>query len=43
MGDNKRMLALLRHLDLPEQERQDEEQGVKRIEVELPSYRHLRW
>ena len=43
MGENKRMLELLRHLDLPEQGRQDEEQGVKRIEVELPSYRHLRW
>jgi RimJ/RimL family protein N-acetyltransferase len=40
MGENKRMLELLRHLDLPEQERRDEEQGVKRIEVELPSERH---
>jgi RimJ/RimL family protein N-acetyltransferase len=37
LGKNKRMLELLRHLDLPEQERQDEEQGVKRIEVELPA------
>ena len=35
MGKNKRMLELLRHLDLPEQERQDKEYGVKRIEVEL--------
>jgi RimJ/RimL family protein N-acetyltransferase len=33
MGKNKRMLGLLRHLDLPEQEGQEE--GVKRIEVEL--------
>lgn len=37
MGENKRMLELLRHLDLPEQERQDREHGVKRIEVELAS------
>lgn len=37
MGENKRMLELLRHLDLPERERQDEEQGVKRIEVEISS------
>ena len=37
MGENKRMLELLRHLGLPEQERQDEEHGVKRIEIELPS------
>jgi GNAT superfamily N-acetyltransferase len=37
LGKNRRMLELLRHLDLPEQERQDEEQGVKRIEVELPA------
>lgn len=36
-GGNRRMLKLLRHLDLPEQERQDSEPGVKRIEVELPS------
>ncbi len=36
-GGNQRMLKLLRHLDLPEQERQDSEPGVKRIEVELPS------
>jgi GNAT superfamily N-acetyltransferase len=35
MGENKRMLELLRHLDLPEQERQDEEQGVKRIEIQI--------
>ena len=34
MGKNTRMLELLRHLDLPEQEGQEE--GVKRIEVELP-------
>jgi L-amino acid N-acyltransferase YncA len=33
MGKNKRMLELLRHLNLPEQEGQEE--GVKRIEVEL--------
>src|SRR5215210_3918872 len=33
MGKNKRMLELLRHLDLPEQERQKE--GVKQVEVEL--------
>ncbi len=37
MGENTRMLELLRHLDLPEQERQDREPGVKRIEVDLPS------
>ena len=37
LGKNRRMLELLRHLDLPEQERQYEEQGVKRIEVELPA------
>jgi GNAT superfamily N-acetyltransferase len=37
MGENKRMLELLRHLDLPEQERQDEEQGVKRIEIQISS------
>ena len=35
MGENKRMLELLRHLDLPERERQDREQGVKRIEIEI--------
>jgi GNAT superfamily N-acetyltransferase len=40
MGENRRMLELLRHLDLPEQERQDEEHKVKRIEVELPSEMH---
>lgn len=40
MGENKRMLELLRHLGLPEQERQDEERGVKRIEVELSSEWH---
>jgi GNAT superfamily N-acetyltransferase len=34
-GGNTRMLELLRHLDLPEQERQEE--GVKHVEVELPS------
>jgi GNAT superfamily N-acetyltransferase len=33
MGKNKRMLELLRHLDLPEQERQEE--GVKHVEVDL--------
>jgi GNAT superfamily N-acetyltransferase len=33
MGKNKRMLELLRHLDLPEQEH--EEQGIKHVEVEL--------
>lgn len=37
MGENKRMLELLRHLDLPERERQDREQGVKRIEIEICS------
>ncbi len=37
MGENRCMLELLRHLDLPEQERQDREPGVKHIEVELPS------
>ena len=30
------MLELLRHLDLPEQEHEDTEPGVKRIEIELP-------
>jgi GNAT superfamily N-acetyltransferase len=35
MGKNKRMLELLRHLDLPEQEH--EEQGIKHVEVELSS------
>jgi GNAT superfamily N-acetyltransferase len=34
-GENTRMLELLRHLDLPEQERREE--GVKHVEVELPS------
>jgi RimJ/RimL family protein N-acetyltransferase len=33
MGKNKRMLELLRHLDLPEQEHHQE--GVKHVEVEL--------
>ena len=33
MGKNKRMLELLRHLDLPEQEHQEE--GVKHVEVDL--------
>ena len=37
MGENKRMLELLRHLNLPEQERQDKEPEVKRVEVELAS------
>ena len=40
MGKNTRMLELLRHLDLPEQERQDKEYGVKCIEVELSSEQH---
>src|SRR4051812_7795344 len=35
MGKNKRMLELLRHLDLPEEEH--EEQGVKHVEIELSS------
>ena len=35
MGKNKRMLELLRHLDLPEQEHVEE--GVKHVEVELSS------
>lgn len=35
MGKNTRMLNLLRHLDLPEHEHREE--GVKRVEVELPS------
>jgi GNAT superfamily N-acetyltransferase len=35
MGKNKRMLELLRHLDLPEQEH--EEEGVKHVEVKLSS------
>ncbi len=34
-GENKRMLNVLRHLDLPEQERVEE--GEKRVEVELSS------
>ncbi len=33
MGKNRRMLELLRHLNLPEQEH--EEQGTKHIEVQL--------
>ena len=33
MGKNTRMLELLRHLDLPEEERKEE--GVKHVEVEL--------
>jgi hypothetical protein len=33
MGKNRRMLELLRRLDLPEQEH--EEAGVKHVEVEL--------
>lgn len=40
MGQNKRMLELLRHLDLPEQEHRDKEHGVRRVEVELPSEQH---
>ncbi len=35
MGKNKRMLELLRHLDLPEQEY--EQQGTKHVEIELAS------
>lgn len=35
MGKNARMLNVLRHLDLPEQERQ--EAGEKHVEVELPT------
>jgi GNAT superfamily N-acetyltransferase len=35
MGENRRMLELLRRLDLPEQERRED--GVKHVEVELPS------
>jgi GNAT superfamily N-acetyltransferase len=37
MGKNTRMLELLRHLDLPEHERRDQEDGVKHVEVELVS------
>jgi hypothetical protein len=33
MGKNKRMLELLRRLDLPEEERK--EGGVKHVDVEL--------
>ena len=33
MGKNRRMLELLRHLDLPEQEH--DEEGIKYVEVEL--------
>jgi RimJ/RimL family protein N-acetyltransferase len=33
MGKNRRMLELLRHLDLPEQEH--DEEGIKHVEVEL--------
>ena len=33
MGNNTRMLELLRHLDLPEQERVED--GIKHVEVEL--------
>jgi hypothetical protein len=33
MGKNRRMLDVLRHLDLPEQERRED--GVKYVEVEL--------
>jgi len=35
MGHNKRMLELLRHLGLPEQERVED--GIKHVEVELVS------
>jgi hypothetical protein len=34
-GQNTRMLNILRHLDLPEQEHQ--EAGEKHVEVELPT------
>ena len=34
-GANKRMLNVLRHLDLPEQERRED--GAKRVEVRLSS------
>jgi RimJ/RimL family protein N-acetyltransferase len=34
-GENKRMLNVLRHLDLPEQERRED--GAKRVEVRLSS------
>jgi len=33
MPENQRMLNLLRHLDLPEQERREE--GIKHFEVDL--------
>ena len=35
MGKNTRMLELLRHLDLPEQEHKEE--GIKHVEIELSS------
>ena len=35
MGENKRMLNVLRHLGLPEQERRED--GAKRVEVRLSS------
>jgi len=35
MGKNTRMLELLRHLDLPEEEEEHEEAGIKRVVVEL--------
>ena len=35
MGENKRMLNVLRNLDLPEQERRED--GAKRVEVRLSS------
>lgn len=38
MSKNRRMLRLLRHLDLPEQE--DQEEGVKRVDIELPAKEH---
>jgi GNAT superfamily N-acetyltransferase len=34
-GENKRMLNVFRHLDLPEQERVED--GVKMVEIRLPS------
>ena len=38
VGKNRRMLEVLRHLDLPEQERLEE--GIKHVEVELSSEEH---
>jgi GNAT superfamily N-acetyltransferase len=38
MGKNRRMLEVLRQLDLPEQERLEE--GIKHVEIELSSKEH---